>query len=146
MQKILYNLFIKNTDVAWIQFLRYIFVGGVSALINISTLFILTDFCHIFYLISNIVGFILGLTTNYLLSKKFIFTTKITLSKSFEFFTYCAVGLIGLGLDTTIMWIATSKMGIYYIITKLISTACVFIWNFIGRKSIYIIFKHKENI
>ena len=70
MKELLYKLFIEETKDTKLQFFRYFFVGGFAAVVNIGLLFILTNFLHIHYLISNAVGFIGGLVTNYILSKK----------------------------------------------------------------------------
>ena len=72
MKQLLYRLCIEKTDDTKIQFLRYIFVGGTAAVVNIGSLFVLKECCHIYYLIANIIGFLLGLITNYLLSKALV--------------------------------------------------------------------------
>ena len=56
-----------------------------------------------------------------------------------EFIIYTIIGVIGLGLDTLFIWICTDKLNIFYMLSKIISTGLVFIWNFFGRKGIYII-------
>ena len=142
MKKMLYKIFIEKTDDVKIQFFRYLFVGGFAAIVNIGTLYIITDILHIYYLISNVLSFILGLTTNYFLSKRLVFGKENNLNKAVEFAIYTLIGIIGLVLDTLFVWLFTN-MGFYYMISKLISTCLVFIWNFVGRKSIYIIIDKK---
>ena len=139
-----YKLFLQKSDSSWIQFFRYIFVGGFSAIVNIGGLYIFTEIFNIHYLISNIIAFTLGLTINYILSKCLVFTSSVKINKFFELLVYCLIGSVGLGLDTLFMWIGTSKLGIYYILTKIISTALVFVWNFLGRKGIYVIFAKRS--
>jgi len=144
MKKIFYKLFFEKTNATTLQFLRYVFVGGFAAVVNIGSLYVFTEFFKFYYLISNIIGFVFGLLVNYIFSKLFVFTSNVRINKFFEIFVYCFIGIIGLGLDTLFMWIGTSKFGIYYIFTKIVSTGLVFIWNFLGRKSIYIIFREKK--
>lgn len=138
MKKMLNKLFIEKTNDLKIQFLRYIFVGGIAAVVNIGALYIFTDLFHLYYLLSNIFGFILGLITNYLLSKVLVFAKEQKFNKVIEFTIYAIIGVIGLGLDTLFLWIFTS-WGLYYLLSKIISTALVFIWNFGARKVLYII-------
>ena len=142
--KLMYKLFIEKTNDTKIQFFRYLFVGGFAAVVNIGTLYLFTDIFHIYYLISNILSFTLGLLTNYILSKKLIFTLEKEINKMFEFLTYAIIGVIGLGLDTLFMWIGTTLIGIYYMITKIISTGLVFIWNFAARKVLYILLDKRK--
>lgn len=137
MKKIFKVLFIEQTENTRIQFLRYIFVGGISAVINIGTLYILKDIVNIYYLIANAIGFVLGLITNYFLSKMLVFTKENMSNPTIEFIIYALIGLIGLGIDSLLMWILTSKLNIYYMISKIFSTMLVFVWNFGIRKVVY---------
>ena len=41
---------IEKTNDVKIQFLRYIFVGGIAAVVNIGSLYIFTDVFHLYYL------------------------------------------------------------------------------------------------
>lgn len=130
----------EKTNNSFIQFIRYFFVGGIAAVVNIGSLFVFTDLFDINYIISNIFAFILGLMTNYCLSKKFVFTNDNSMNKVFEFITYAVIGVLGLGIDTLMLWIFTNKFKIYYMISKIISTMITFIWNFVARKLLYKIF------
>lgn len=140
-KKFLYKLFIEESLDVKIQFFRYVFVGGIAAVVNIGTLFIFTEIFKIYYLVANILGFIFGLTVNYILSKKLVFAKEVEMNKAIEFIIYSIIGVVGLGLDTLFIWIFTDKIGIFYMISKIISTGLVFIWNFSGRKLLYIIVK-----
>jgi len=136
-----YKLFKKKTDNTIIQFFRYLFVGGIAAVVNIGMLYVFTDVMKIHYIISNILSFTLGLIVNYILSKKFVFQEKVSINKSKEFIIYAIIGIIGLGIDTLLMWLFTDVISIYYMLSKLISTMLVFIWNFGARKVLYKIIK-----
>lgn len=141
MKKLIYKIFIEKTDNSLLQFIRYFFVGGVAAVVNIGMLFIFTDVCHIYYLVSNIISFTLGLIVNYILSKLLVFQDKVSLSASKEFIIYAIIGVVGLGIDTLLMSIFTDTFNIYYMLSKIISTLLVFIWNFGARKGLYKIIK-----
>lgn len=144
MKQLLYRLCIEKTDDTKIQFFRYIFVGGTAAVVNIGSLFVLKECCHIHYLIANIIGFLLGLITNYLLSKALVFTKENTMSKITEFASYAIIGVIGLGFDTFFVWLFTDLIALYYMVSKIISTFLVFIWNFVARKVMYMLLPKKE--
>ena len=94
---------------------------------------------NIHYLIANIIGFILGLITNYILSKWLVFSKENDLNPVLEFITYAIIGVLGLGFDTLFMWLFTSIAGLYYMLNKSISTGLVFVWNFFARKAIYVL-------
>jgi putative flippase GtrA len=44
------------------------------------------------------------------------------------------VGLIGLGLNALIIYIFTELAHVYYLLSKIISTIIVFLWNFLARR------------
>ena len=143
MKKWLYKLFLEKTDDTKLQFFRYLFVGGFAAVVNIGSLYVFTEFAHLYYLVANVLGFLLGLLTNYLLSKWLVFSKENNLNKVTEFIIYAIIGVVGLGLDTGFVWLFTT-IGIYYMIGKIISTGLVFIWNFFARKIIYVIIDKKK--
>ena len=60
-------LFITKSNNTFIQFFRYIFVGGVSFLADGGSLFLITTI-GVNYLISVIFAFVIGLAVNYGLS------------------------------------------------------------------------------
>lgn len=144
MKPLFYRLCIEKTDDTKIQFFRYIFVGGMAAVVNIGSLFALKECAHIHYLLANVIGFLLGLITNYLLSKALVFTKENTMGKIAEFISYAIIGVIGLGFDTFFVWLFTDIMTFYYMLSKIISTFLVFIWNFVARKVMYMLLPKKE--
>ena len=139
MKNLFYKLFLEKTKDTKLQFFRYLFVGGFAAVVNIGSLFIFKELLNIHYLIANIIGFILGLITNYILSKWLVFSKENDLNPVLEFITYAIIGVFGLGFDTLFMWLFTSIAGLYYMLSKIISTGLVFIWNFFARKAIYVL-------
>lgn len=137
MKKFINKLLVENTDDGIIQFIRYFFVGGIAAVVNISLLFILTDIFNFNYVISNIIAFTMGLIVNYTLSVKFVFTNNNSMNRVYEFIMHFIIGVLGLVIDTCMLWLFTSKLKIYYMISKIISTMITFIWNFVARKIFY---------
>lgn len=136
------KLFLKDTNNWFIQLIRYFFVGGTAAVINILFLYIFTDVFHLYYLISNVLSFVLGLITNYILSKRFIFKTDVG-NKGLEFIIYGLIGVIGLAFDTGLLYLFTSFLGFHYMISKIFSTIIVFLWNFVARKLLYVLWEKK---
>lgn len=126
------------------QFIKYFGVGFLAAIINITSLYILSSLLKINYLLANILAFILGLITNYILSKKYVFKNE-NLNKLLEFIIYGIIGVIGLGIDTLCLWLFTEKVNLYYMISKIVSTGITFIWNFLARKFLYYIIERCGN-
>ena len=128
------RLFIAPTSNIWLQLLRYGFVGGVAFLVDYGSLCLLTEVFGLHYLLSAAVAFILGLVVNYLISISWVFNADRTSSPLKEFAVFAIVGIIGLGLNELVIYLFTDVLHVHYMVSKLISTAIVFFWNFFARK------------
>ncbi|PXF59226.1 MAG: GtrA family protein [Deltaproteobacteria bacterium] len=126
---------IKNkTNNTFIQLFRYTFVGGFAFIFDFGLLFILTEYFNIYYLVSAAIAFLFGLIINYGLSIVLIFEKHSIKSKHIEFVIFALIGIIGLSLNEFFIWFFTEIINIYYLYSKLISTALVYFWNFFVRK------------
>ncbi len=126
---------LKNkTNNTLIQLFRYTFVGGVAFIFDFGSLFILTEFFNIYYLVSATISFLLGIVVNYYLSIAWVFEKRSTDSKQLEFIIFASIGLIGLSLNIFFIWYFTEMVKMHYLISKMISTTLVYLWNFSIRK------------
>ncbi len=137
MKKFLYNLFLAPTESSFLGFFRYLFVGGTAFVVDAGSMWIFEKI-GLHYLSAAVPAFLLGLITNYLLSKLLVFQDK-DISKALEFVIYGVIGVIGLGLTELIMFLLTDVAGIYFLISKVIAAAIVTFWNFFAKKAVYAI-------
>lgn len=128
------SIFKGKTNNTLLQLFRYTFVGGFAFLVDFGTLFFLTEFFHIHYLVSAGIAFIFGLTVNYFLSILWVFSSRTMENRLLEFFLFALIGLVGLGLTELFLWILTDIFLIYYLLSKIITTIIVYFWNFFVRK------------
>ena len=126
------KLFITKSNNTFIQFFRYIFVGGVAFLADGGSLFLITTI-GVNYLISVIFAFVIGLAVNYGLSKLLVFENS-SVNGKIEFLVYGIIGVIGLGFTEIIMYVLTEIAGLYFMVSKVIATIIVLVWNFVARK------------
>ncbi|KPL02914.1 MAG: polysaccharide synthesis protein GtrA [candidate division Zixibacteria bacterium SM23_73_2] len=122
-----------------IQLFRYTFVGGIAFLVDFGSLFALTEFCGVHYLISAAIAFILGLVTNYLLSIIWVFSRRTLKSRWLELYIFALIGVVGLGFNELFIWFFTERVNLHYLLSKIVSTVFVYLWNFFARK--YILFR-----
>lgn len=145
-------IFIDPTENGFLQFFRYLFVGGIATVVDwclsfgteylVSTYLLPDTDAQIVYILATTVGFAGGLTTNFLLSRAFVFGTKEARAqtKAGEFFGHFAVGAIGLGMSYLIVWVGTSfLLKDNYPVFRIAATVVVFIWNYLARK--YFVYK-----
>ena len=128
-----------NTYKTHIQMFRYLFVGAAAFIVDFLSLFILTDFFGIYYLISAAIAFILGLIVNYFLSISWVFNKRKLKNRHLEFGVFAVIGVIGLGFNEVFIWFFTQDLQIYYLISKIFAAIIILFWNFFARK--YMLFR-----
>ena len=128
------KIIIKKTNNGFIQFVRYGLVSVIALAVDFGGMVLLVELLSIHYLVAATVSFISGLAVNYLLSRAWVFTERKYESRVKEFIIFTGIGIVGLLLNNSIMWLAVEKIGIYYIFSKIIATILVFFWNFGLRK------------
>ena len=117
-----------------IQFLRYTVVGGLSFVVDYGLLYVLTEWCGLYYILSATLSFAAGLTVNYLLSIKWVFRRSVLNNRMAEFAVFGIIGVAGLLLNNGLLYVFTEWCGLHYLLSKLFSAAIVLCWNFAGRK------------
>ncbi|MBO4838782.1 MAG: GtrA family protein [Lachnospiraceae bacterium] len=129
------------------EFLRYVIIGGVSALIDMGVNYV--TLYYIFHAtkddklpvaVSVTAGFIVGLVVNYILSNVFVFRKPEQKKKGKTvgaFLIYAAVGVIGYFLTVGLTLLGTrfiGEEGIWYLIMTAVVKGIVLVWNYLGRK------------
>ncbi len=126
---------LKNkTDSTLIQLLRYAFVGGLAFVVDFCTLYALTEYARIYYMHSAALAFLVGLTTNYLISIVWVFQKRTFENRLAEYGIFGLLGVLGLGLNQLLIYVLTEHVGCHYLFSKATATALVFLWNFGSRK------------
>lgn len=128
------RLLLESSENTFVQFARYTVVGGVAFAVDFGVLFALTHYAGIYYLTSAAISFTLGLAVNYWLSRTWVFSNRTLANPALEFTVFAAIGVAGLGWNELGMWLLTSKLGLYYLLAKIVTAALVYLWNFGARK------------
>jgi len=131
------SIFITPTKNGFLQFFRYLFVGGIATVVDWGILFLLTDIAKIHHLVSAIISFIAGLAANFILSKALVFKqNEARVNPLWEFVSYAVIGVVGLGITELIMFVITDCFNQHYMLSKVIATVIVLAWNYLARKII----------
>lgn len=131
------KLFREKTDNLYLQFFRYIFVGGTAFVVDFFFLYFFSDICGIYYLISAILSFIISVLVNYLMSTKWVFNQDNIDNKVLEFNLFIIISTIGLGFTEILLYFFTDILGLYYLISKIIAAIIVLFWNFLARRYMF---------
>ena len=131
-----------ETDNTLIQLFRYLQVAFVAFAVDIGSLYAFTEFAGLHYLVSAALAFVLGVTTNYLLSIRWVFKSSALSDRRAEVVIFVLIGVAGLGLNELFLHLFTRYAGLYYMLSKFISTGIVFFFNFFLRK--FLLFNKKK--
>ena len=126
-------MLIEKTNNTFVQLFRYGFVAVGAFAVDYGFYFLLSYVLGVQYLVAALAGFVMGTATNYLISKYMVFQGEPK-SRTFEVllvFLVSGVGLLWLELG---LYVLTDIYGIHYLLSKLIMTGVVFLWNFFARK------------
>ena len=126
MSKLLENKLFK-------QIIKFAVVGGLAFVIDYALLYSLTEFMNIHYLISSIISFTVSVIFNYILSIKWVFDVNKKQGTK-DFIIFVVLSTIGLGINSIIMYLMVDEMNIHYMLSKLVATFIVMVYNFITRK------------
>ncbi len=142
------SLFAGDTENTFIQFFRYLFVGGLATVVDWGISYILFKFVfnENYAVVANSLSFVAGLAVNYIISTFWIFKNSKVKSRLMEFLGFAAIGLVGLfmtmGITKLFEWWLADRTNAFQILAKIVSTGAAFFWNFFARK--ILLFTKKE--
>ena len=130
-----------------LELLRYCIVGGVAAVVDLAA-----NYVMLYYVLgatkddgwqvalSVTVGFLCGLTVNYILSNVFVFNKESQKKRGKTvkaFLIYALVGVIGYFMSLGLTLLGThfvGETGFWYLVLSCGVKGVVLIWNYVGRK------------
>ena len=116
------------------KIIKFSIVGGIATIIDFAFLYIFKEFLNINIIIANTLSFIISVTYNYIASITWVFDVNKNKNKNIQFILFILFSVVGLIINNIILYILTDKLNIYYLISKVIATIIVMIFNFVTRK------------
>jgi putative flippase GtrA len=118
------------TKVFLLKFIKFCIVGFSGVFIDFGTTYFFKEVLKVQKYFANAIGFTLAATTNYILNRVWTFHStnpKVLL----EFSRFFVIALIGLGINSTIIWLMNGKFKVNFYLSKLVATVVVTLWNFL---------------
>lgn len=128
------------------QLIKFGMVGALCFLIDYG-LYTVILFVGVHYLLAALIGFLVSVVVNYILSMKFVFVRRDDIDKKHEFMVFFILSVFGLLLNEILIFACFD--GLYVnikamqdmmsektaqLIGKLVATFIVMVFNFITRK------------
>lgn len=134
-----------------IQFLKFAFVGVINTAVDFAVLNLLMWTTGIYkgrwIILLNAIAFSVAVINSYIWNKFWTFKAKETEAGPQEFTKFLIISLVGIGLNTGIVYFVTTYVPPILSISaplwantaKILATVLSLIWNFIGYK--FLVFK-----
>ena len=116
-----------------IQFFLYLVVGALATVVEWITFYLFDVIFGIHYTFSTALAFAVSTFSNWGFGKLILFRQK-SQNVAGEIFKIYLISVIGLLMNIAIMFVAIEKIGISDMVSKIIATCIVFVWNFLIRK------------
>lgn len=114
------------------KFLKFCVVGFSGTAIDFGLTWLCKEIFKVPKFLANAIGFVVAATSNYILNR--IWTWGSTNEQvGVEYVKFFAVSLIGLGLNTLILYIFNEKLKLNFYLSKVIATGVVMLWNFFAN-------------
>src|SRR5947208_2467628 len=111
------------------KFLKFGVVGASGMFVDFGFTFLLKEKGHVQKYVANAIGFTMAVISNYTLNRWWTFES-VNHEVIREFSSFALVAVIGLGINSLILWLLVSKAKFKFYFSKLIAIAVVMFWNF----------------
>lgn len=125
------------------QFARFLSVGSICIILNLSILYILTDFFKVYYLLSCCIALLLVNYIGFKLNKTFTFLDGIPRARAesfWQFLRYNAVSIVSFLMGISQMYILVDVFDVWYIYANMLVAVIMAFVNFFMHK--YFTYKH----
>lgn len=133
----------KIAIVAWgdrHRILRYVISGLSATSVNIFVIYVATDLLGIWYIMSSVIAFTLGVCVSFCLQKFWTFKNDSVVHIRRQMVLYFVLALFAISLNAIIVYVEVQFLGIQYVLAQIISSAILACINFfIYKKIIFII-------
>ncbi len=116
----------------FLKFLKFGVVGFSGLFVDFGITYLCKEIFKIPKYIANAIGFLMAASTNYLLNR--IWTFQSTNPEiAIEYGSFVFISLIGLGINTLILWFIITRYKQNFYLSKALAIAVVTIWSFLAN-------------
>lgn len=111
------------------KFLKFGIVGLSGLVVDFGITWLCKEILKIQKYIANAIGFTMAASSNYLLNRVWTFQSQNP-DIAVEYGKFLVISILGLGINTFILWILVSRYKKNFYLSKLFAIAVVTLWNF----------------
>ncbi len=116
------------------RFVKFCIVGASGTLVNMSLLWLLTEFAGLPYLVSAVIGIETSIVSNFTFHDFFTFSDRRSTTAMVFFrrlLKYNLISLAGLAINMGVLWALTELVGLYYLLSNLVGIASTTVSRYI---------------
>jgi putative flippase GtrA len=115
-----------------LKFFKFGAVGISGIAVDFGITYLCKEILKIQKYVANAIGFTTAASTNYILNR--IWTFQSTDPAIFlQYSKFLMISLVGLGINTLVLWILVSRYQKHFYLSKLIAVGVVMLWNFLAN-------------
>ncbi len=115
-----------------VKFIKFGVIGFSGMIVDFGLTYLCKEKLQIQKYVSNTIGFTVAATSNWLLNRIWTFASNNPQILS-EYLRFFGVSLIGLGINTLILWLLTDKAKLNFYLSKVGAIGITTIWNFLAN-------------
>lgn len=117
---------------------RYVISGGTGAVVNIGSLFILTHFLGVWYLVSSVIAFLLSFFVSFFLQRTWTFDLRTVDGLTRHTSQYFVVAVGNTFLNTALVFGFVEYAHIWYIAAQIIAGVVIALTSFFIYRKIFV--------
>lgn len=118
------------------QFVKYAISGGMSAVVQLSMLYVFTDLLHIWYVASSAISFIVAITVSFVLQKFWTFRETNMKHIRKQISIYIVVGTINFFLNPVLLYFFVETFALWYVYAQILVMGLLAIESYTINKTI----------
>ncbi|HEV2778222.1 MAG TPA: GtrA family protein [Actinophytocola sp.] len=126
------TLFRRRTNSFGVQLVRYLYVGGIAAIVDTGLVYLLAYRLDVHYLPAVGIAFVVGSAVNYAGCVRWIFELNRGHHRVIP--EFLAVSGVGLLTHEGVVWLLYARVGVGLMAAKVVAVAVAMMWNFILRR------------
>lgn len=115
-----------------LKFLKFGVVGFSGLFIDFGLTYLFKEVLHVQKYVSNAIGFMMAASSNYFLNRIWTFQSTNP-NIALEYTEFIVISLIGLIINTAILFLLVSKLKMNFYLSKVFAIAVVTLWNFFAN-------------
>jgi len=115
-----------------VKFIKFGVVGFSGVGVDFGFTWLCKEVLRIQKYVSNAIGFTIAASTNYILNRIWTFQSNNP-EVLLEYGKFILISMIGLGINTLVLWFLVSRLRQNFYLSKLFAIAVATVWNFLAN-------------